>query len=493
MRRIAAAAGVLVLALAPPAGAATAKIDGAGSTWSSNALDQWRRDVAGQGLVVNYVGSGSSDGRAEFAAGQVDFAVSEIPFQTAPTDGSRPERPTRPYAYVPIVAGGTSLMYHLTVAGREVTALRLSGWSVAKIFTRATTWWDDPQLVAENPGIALPHEPIVPVVRADAAGTTAQFTSWLAGEQGPSWQAYCAQVGRPLPCGATSSYPIVAGLRAQAGSSGVASYVAQPYGEGSITYVEESYAQLAGFPVARLLNQAGYYVAPTPSAVAVALLAARPDEDPRSPNYLIEQLAGVYANPDPRAYPLSSYSYLIVPTTAADGFGPGQGAALAAFADYAICRGQQDVTGLGYSPLPVNLVRAGRAQLARVPGARPGSSGLTGCQNPTFSADGRNALAVTAPYPRACDRAGPQQCSAGGPALPAVSVRRDGATPVEIVAPSRVDYAGRSVQVPDAGGWTGAQTVSVVVLGGLFAALVGPPLALRARRRRRVHGRFTSS
>src|SRR5690349_22250622 len=61
-------------------------ISGSGSTWSSNALDQWRRNVAGlYGITVNYSPNGSTSGRTDFRNNQVDFAVSEIPYGL--TDG----------------------------------------------------------------------------------------------------------------------------------------------------------------------------------------------------------------------------------------------------------------------------------------------------------------------------------------------------------------------------------------------------------------------
>jgi phosphate transport system substrate-binding protein len=48
--------------LAPSAGAAGyIPISGSGSTWSSNALDQWRRNVANlEGITVNYSANGSA-------------------------------------------------------------------------------------------------------------------------------------------------------------------------------------------------------------------------------------------------------------------------------------------------------------------------------------------------------------------------------------------------------------------------------------------------
>src|SRR5215469_372392 len=81
-------------------------VNGAGSTWVQIALDQWRADIAQQGFNVDYQGGGSTLGRQLFANGAVDFGASEIPYQP----GEPP--PNRAFAYMPEVAGGTSLMYN---------------------------------------------------------------------------------------------------------------------------------------------------------------------------------------------------------------------------------------------------------------------------------------------------------------------------------------------------------------------------------------------
>ena len=47
--------------------------------------------------------------------------------RTRPSRASRPRSPSRDFAYLPIVAGGTSFMYNLTVGGQRVRDLRLSG------------------------------------------------------------------------------------------------------------------------------------------------------------------------------------------------------------------------------------------------------------------------------------------------------------------------------------------------------------------------------
>ncbi|MCX6421085.1 MAG: substrate-binding domain-containing protein, partial [Actinobacteria bacterium] len=144
-----------LLAAGPAQAESYVPVSGAGSTWSQNAVDQWRRNVNQYGLTVNFAGTGSSDGRQKFKDGNVDFAVSEIPYGiTDEGTGISDPPPTRPFAYMPIVAGGTSFMYNLTIGGNRVTMLRLSGETIAKIFTGVITTWNDAAIKADNPGLA---------------------------------------------------------------------------------------------------------------------------------------------------------------------------------------------------------------------------------------------------------------------------------------------------------------------------------------------------
>lgn len=404
--------GLLALGLAlpwsamPAAAATYYPITGSGSTWSQNALDQWRSNVAkNYGMTVNYSGIGSSSGRRDYLQGTVDFAISEIPFQAKPEDGSAPEQPAHGYAYMPIVAGGTSFMYNLKIGGKRVTNLRLSGQTIAKIFTGAITKWNDAAIQADNPGLTMPAKTIVPVIRSDGSGTSAQFTLWMSKQFPSIWKT-----------GMTSQFPSFGNSKAQKGSDGVAGYVSQNYGEGAITYVEYSYAMKAGFPVVKLLNKAGYYVEPTASSVAVALMQARINTNKSSPDYLTQILDGVYNATDRRAYPLSSYSYAIVPTEVSGIFTTNKGTTLAAFMRYVLCEGQQQASTLGYSPLPMNLVMAGSDQIKRIPGSGGTGIDTKNCHNPTFKAGesaSKNQLAQTAPYPADCDKQGTTQCATG--------------------------------------------------------------------------------
>ncbi|MGW2931921.1 phosphate ABC transporter substrate-binding protein PstS [Streptomyces sp. NPDC001156] len=407
----------LLFGATPATAASYVPISGAGSTWSQNALDQWRANVRQYGMTVNYNGTGSSDGRNQFRNGTVDYAVSEIPYGVKDS-GVVDSAPSRKYAYMPIVAGGTSFMYNLTIGGKRVTNLRLSGQVIAKIFTGQIKLWNDPAIKADNPALknALPARQVVPVVRSDGSGTTAQLTTWMSKQYPSLWDDYCRRAGRSTPCGTTSNYPVIPGSRmvSQAGSNGVSGYVAQAGNVGTITYVEYSYAvYTTGFPVAKVLNKAGYYTEPTAKNVAVALLKARINEDSSSPAYLTQILDDVYNDSDARAYPLSSYSYMIIPTKLESNFNNQKGKTLGAFAYYFLCQGQQHVDNLGYSPLPRNLVEAGLKQVRRIPGVDVQSIDIKSCHNPTFSTDGTNTLANTAPYPPACDKQGQSQCATG--------------------------------------------------------------------------------
>jgi phosphate transport system substrate-binding protein len=475
-------------------------ITGSGSTWSQNALDQWRRNVySNYGITVNYTGVGSSAGRRDFIAKTVDFAVSEIPFQTHPEDGSAPEVPTTKYAYMPIVAGGTSFMYNLKIAGKRVTNLRLSGEVVTKIFTGVITNWNDPAIAKDNPALTLPDKLITPVVRSDGSGTTAQFSLWMSKQYSGLWNAFCKKVGRSTPCGLTSQFPNYSGFKSQSGSNGVAGYVSQGYGEGAITYVEYSYALKSGFPVVKVLNKSGYYVEPTAQSVAVALLQARINENENSTDYLTQILTGVYGATDPRAYPISSYSYMIVPTEVAGTFSLQKGKTLGAFAHYMLCEGQQQAGALGYSPLPLNLVQAGFKQISRIPGASDAANvDISKCNNPTFKPGdkpGKNLLANTAPMPQACDKQGATQCttgsstSTGGSATGGTGTGGAGTGTGTETGSGGSTYVGPTgngkanleayAYTPPKAGWGASQTW--MVIAGLLAILVVlvPPFAIR--------------
>ena len=343
-----------------------AQIEGTGSTWSELIVQQWITDVNSSGMQVVYTGGGSSKGRKDFAQASTDFAISEIPYQGVDEQGQADTSNGREFAYLPIVAGGTAFTYQLKVGGQLVRNLRLSGPTIAKIFTNQITNWNDPAISKDNNGRKFPSLPITPVVRADGSGTTAQFTSWMDHQYPSVWRAFFGRGGL------TSYFPRKGRAIGQAGSDQVMNTIAGFAGNGTIGYVEYSYPLNKRYPVVKVLNAGGYYVEPTQYNVAVALTRARINMNKGSKDYLTQILDGVYSATDPRAYPLSSYSYMIVPTASKDPrMTTAKRQTLADFMYYSLCAGQSKAGPYGYSPLPLNLVQAGFEQLAKLKQADP--------------------------------------------------------------------------------------------------------------------------
>ena len=410
-----------LLALVPGMSAAHAsvyaQIEGTGSTWSENIVQQWIADVSSNGMAVVYTGGGSSKGRKDFAQGSTDFAISEIPYQGVDEQGNADTSNGREFAYLPIVAGGTAFTYQLKVGNKLVRNLRLSGQTVAQIFTNRITNWNDPAITKDNNGRAFPSLPITPVVRSDGSGTTAQFTTWMDKEYPSIWRPFFGQAGL------TSYFPRKGRAIGQSGSDQVMNTIASFAGNGTIGYIEYSYpinktaSDGKPFPVVKVLNKGGFYVEPTQYNVAVALTKAKINQDKRSQLYLTQILDGVYHASDSRAYPLSSYSYMIIPTGAGDTrMTTAKRQTIADLMYYSLCTGQTKAGPYGYSPLPLNLVQAGFQQLARLKQADPkvdlANRDVTKCNNPTFVAGNlsRNHLAEIAPMPAACDKLGAGPC-----------------------------------------------------------------------------------
>ena len=397
----------------PPATERTtyAQIEGTGSTWSELIVQQWIADVDANGMKVVYTGGGSSKGRKDFSQNSTDFAISEIPYQGTDEQGNADTSNGRPYAYLPIVAGGTAFTYQLKIGGQLVRNLRLSGETISKIFTNQITNWNDPAITKDNNGRAFPSLPITPVVRSDGSGTTAQFTLWMDNQYPDVWRPFYGGTGL------TSYYPRKGRAIGQAGSDQVMNTIAGFAGNGTIGYVEYSYPLNKDYPVVKVLNKAGYYVEPTQYNTAVALTKAQINQDPNSQLYLTQILDQVYVNKDPRTYPISSYSYMIIPTGPTDvRMTTAKRQTLADFLYYSLCAGQTKAGPYGYSPLPLNLVQAGFAQIAKLKVADPlvdlTDRDVRSCNNPTFDGHNlkKNKLAEIAPQPAECDKVGAGPC-----------------------------------------------------------------------------------
>jgi hypothetical protein len=248
----------------------------------------------------------------------------------------------------------------------------------------------------------------------------------------------------------------------------------------------------------------------------VALTRARINEDPHSVNFLQQNLDSVYTFRDIRSYPLSSYSYLIVPRQARGTPSPppvfnspsGKGRSLSTFIDYFLCAGQAHLAELGYSPLPLNLVKGGLLQTNFIPGHIPGPNlrTLAGCANPTFT-NGVLTLLKNAPNPSPCDKVGePLNCvvkngkaTTPGSGSSSGNGKKAGSSATASAGSGTGTGTGTTTATGATGGQVTGQVINlaasqssqiplaVVTALGILAAVATPPaLAAWLRRRRRA-------
>jgi phosphate transport system substrate-binding protein len=406
----------LFVSLAPATVAsASPSLNATGSSFAGIALQQWVGQAATlYGLNINWQVSSSVIGLNNFAQNQLDFAASDIPYSSGQASSS----PNQPYQYMPDVAGALAFMYNLTgTNGQKISNLVLDAAVLEQIFTGQITTWNSPSILQLNPQLQgdLPSTTILPVYREDASGENYLFSDYLLYMNGASFRDYQQAMEAAYPGQPSATWPTpVAGqtippgypgwtagnLVGQNGSDNAADYVSAASSNGAITYVETAYAIEHNEPVASIVNQSGNAVQPSSVNDATALEKAILYSD------LTQNLTGVYTNPLPNAYPVSSYSYLVTPCSPslASGqktkcSGPGgsssfpspKGQALGQFVAFMACAGQQKMALLGYSPLPPNLVQEDFDAVGRMNGGQePPPVSASNCKNPYV--DGQTPL-----------------------------------------------------------------------------------------------------
>ena len=229
---------------------------GAGASSQQAAMQGWTAGYSGvqPGVTVSYDPVGSGGGREQFTAGGIDFAGSDAPLDEEELVAAR-ERCGGEVFELPNYISPIAVVHNLP----GVEELNLSPATLAGVFDRQITTWNDPAVVADNPGVTLPDLPITPVNRSDESGTTENFTEYLAAAAPEAW-AYAPD----------GEWPVEGGEAAQ-GNSGVVAAVAG--GQGTVGYADLSQAGDLG--VARI-GVGGQFVAPTPEAAAAVVEGSEP-------------------------------------------------------------------------------------------------------------------------------------------------------------------------------------------------------------------------
>ncbi|MEX1110294.1 MAG: phosphate ABC transporter substrate-binding protein PstS [Chthoniobacterales bacterium] len=310
------------------------QLSGAGATFPAPLYQRWAVEYNKQvpSIKVNYQSVGSGAGVKNFLQGVVDFGASDA----AMTDAEIAKSP-RGTVLVPATAGSVVLAYNLEgAAGLKLTRAALAG-----IFLGTVTKWNDPAIVAANPGLPLPDRSINVAYRSDGSGTTFVFTQHLA--------AISPEFDEEVGFDKSVTFPVGVGGK---GNEGVTALVKQT--PGTIGYVEFGYAEQNKLPVASVENKSGNFIAPTPESGAAALASVELPDNLRA--WPVDSEA-------PDAYPITTFSWLLLYRKYDDAV---KLQALKDFVTYGLTEGQAFAVELGYIPLPASVVAKANAALATV-------------------------------------------------------------------------------------------------------------------------------
>ena len=213
---------------------------------------------------------------------------------------------------------------------------------MAGIFLGKITNWNDPALAKVNPGVNFPNTPIIVIYRSDGSGTTFIFTDYLS-KVSKDW---ANTVGK----GTSVKWP---GGMGGKGNEGVAGQVRQL--TGSIGYVELIYAVQNKITYGSVKNAAGNFVAASLDGVTEAAATAK--------TMPADFRVSITNAPGKTAYPISSFTWLLIPTPAKD---PKKGKIIADFLDWMVTDGQKMTNQLSYAPLPESVVEKVKAAIKQV-------------------------------------------------------------------------------------------------------------------------------
>ena len=128
-----------------------ADITGAGATFPYPIYAKWAEAYKKEsGVGLNYQSIGSSGGVRQINAGTVTFGATDAPVKGEDLDKLG-------QVQFPAIIGGTVPIVNLD--GFKPGELRITGPVLAEVFMGTITKWNDPKLVALNPGKRLTAAP----------------------------------------------------------------------------------------------------------------------------------------------------------------------------------------------------------------------------------------------------------------------------------------------------------------------------------------------
>jgi phosphate transport system substrate-binding protein len=324
--------------------AAAQSLTGAGATFPNPIYTKWFDAYNKKtGIQINYQSIGSGGGIRQYTEGTVDFGASDGPMnegQIQAVGGN--------VLHVPAVLGAVVVTYNLPSLG--TTQLKFDGNLLVDIFMGRVTKWNDPKIVALNPGVKLPDIDLIVVHRSDGSGTTYVFTDYL-NKFSREWMdkvGYATSVNWPVGIGGK-------------GNEGVTQQVKQV--EGALGYVELIYAISNKLPYGQIKNAAGSFIAPSLESVTAAAAGVKLPKD-------TDFRVSITNAPGADAYPISSFTWLLVRKDNKD---PAKAKLIKDFLAWMITpEAQKMAADLHYSPLPDPVIALIEARLPTLKAAGKG-------------------------------------------------------------------------------------------------------------------------
>ncbi len=317
--------GIVLLAGTGAALAATQTITGAGATFPYPLYVKWAQQYQQQtGVNVNYQPIGSGGGIQQIKSQTVNFGASDKPLSTSELQQAH-------LMQFPTVVGGVAAVVNLVGLKKPLV---LSGPVLADIYQGKITTWNDPKIIALNPGVTLPATPITVVHRSDGSGTTFLFTHYLS-DVSPAWK---------IQIGADTAVAWSTGVGGK-GNEGVAAYVQRI--QGSIGYVEYAYAQQNQLNYVQLINQSGHAVAPSLNTFASAAAYAHWSTQ----NNFAEILTN---EPGTDSWPIVGATFILLNSLSSN---TQQTAAVLQFFNWSFQNGKDAAKDLNYVMLPNSVIK----------------------------------------------------------------------------------------------------------------------------------------
>jgi phosphate transport system substrate-binding protein len=306
-------------------------INGAGATFPYPIYSKWFDEYHKKfgNTQINYQSVGSGAGIKQLTEGTVDFGASDVPMNDDQLK-SYSDKHGSSVLHFPTVLGAVVPIYNVPGVN---AALNFTPEALAGIFLGRITKWNDPAIAGANSGVKLPSTDIVVVHRSEGSGTTYIWTDYLS-KVSPSWNT---KPGK----GASINWPVGLGGK---GNEGVSGLIKQT--PGAIGYVELIYAVQTKIDYGSVKNSSGAFIKADFNGVSAAAAGAAttmPDDFRVS----------ITDAPGKTAYPISSFTWLLMPAKFADA---AKRDALKGFIKWAITDGQSFAENLSYAKLPKEVV-----------------------------------------------------------------------------------------------------------------------------------------